>query len=66
MKKAFRGPNGWYVADEGNDGTHYQPDNGGTYQTKAAALAAEDAEDGHWVDVDGTEYDANGNVVAKH
>jgi hypothetical protein len=34
MRKAFRGPNGWYVADEDDSGTHYQPFDGGRYHTK--------------------------------
>jgi hypothetical protein len=57
MRKAFRGPNGWYVADEDDSGTHYQPFDGGRYHTKAAALASEDPPPGTWVDFDGSIFD---------
>lgn len=45
-RRAFQGPNGWYVADEGADGSHYQPSDGG-HLTKREAheLAAQPDED---------------------
>lgn len=61
--KAFRGPNGWYVANEDEAGTHRQPESGGEYETKAAALASENPPDGCWVDYDGTIYDGTGEAV---
>ena len=64
--KAFFGPNGWYVATEDASGTHYQPDDGGRYESAAAALAAEHHEPGTWVDRDGTIYDSDtGDVIGQ-
>lgn len=66
MNKAFRGPNGWYVAVEDENGTHYQPPDGGRYESKEAALAAEEADEGTWVDYDGTIYDRDtGDTLGK-
>ena len=55
--KAFRGANGWYTAFENSDGFHYQPSDGGSYSTKAAALVAHDPPYNMWVDYDGSVYD---------
>lgn len=42
-KVEYRGPNGWYVAEADDMGTHYQPADGGRYESRAAALAADSA-----------------------
>lgn len=55
--EAFRGTNGWYTASVNEDGSHRQPENGGLYESKEAAIAAESPEPGTWVDYDGTIYD---------
>jgi len=34
--RAFQGPNGWYVAWEGDDGFHRQPADGGNLSSREA------------------------------
>lgn len=56
--RAYRGPNGWYVAIEDEDGFHRQPGDGGRLdesQITAALIAMRDAiddddhdDDDHW------------------
>jgi len=41
VRRAFRGPNGWYMATEDQTGTHYQPSDGGRYESRAEAEAAD-------------------------
>lgn len=41
-RKAFQGPNGWYLAYEMADGSHHQPANGGEYATREEAERMED------------------------
>ena len=38
--KAFRGPNGWYTAQEDESGTHHQPQFGGRMSERAAKAEA--------------------------
>ena len=63
--KAYRGPNGWYMAEEDGTGTHRQPADGGRYHTRAAAEASERQPLGRWVDYDGTIYDEDGDIVGR-
>lgn len=43
MRRAFQEPNGWYVADERNDGLHFQPADGGRLsERQARRLAAQE------------------------
>lgn len=65
-RRAYRGPNGWYVAEVDDTGTHYQPADGGRYESRAAALAADSAADGERVDHDGTIYDRDTGEVIGH
>lgn len=43
MFKAFRGPNGWYVAWEGEDGFHHQPFHGGRQSKESAEVEASES-----------------------